>query len=145
MRQQYNSRNNHPYSGFLQTFAFAFTFLMAISAYCVSPGTLTLAANSSGTDIQKALDQLPQGGEVVLPPGTYEIHQPIVLQHDNQILRGSGTDTILFLAANANCPVIILGSPIAATGRATRRIFAWLIYSLMATGKSIGGIVAHRR
>src|SRR5581483_5611165 len=67
--------------------------------------------NSTGEDIQQALDRLPDGGEVVLGPGTYVVHQPIVLRHDHQTLRGSGPKTVLFLADGADCPVVILGSP----------------------------------
>src|ERR1700744_1151725 len=70
---------------------------------------INVPAKDGGEGIQKALDSLPKGGEVDLCPGTYIIHQPIILQRDNQILRGAGDSTILFLADNANCPVIVLG------------------------------------
>jgi hypothetical protein len=74
---------------------------------------ICLNAGSTGIDIQKALDALPaKGGEVILPPGEYEIRQPIVLKHDNQTLRGSGTLTVLRLADDANCPVVIMGQPV---------------------------------
>lgn len=73
---------------------------------------VTVAANATGEEIQAALDNLPpEGGEVVLAAGTYQIHRPIILQRDHQTLRGSGPDTILFLADKANCPVIVLGAP----------------------------------
>jgi polygalacturonase len=70
-----------------------------------------LPADSTGERIQAALDQLAEGGDVVLPAGTYQIRQPIILRHDHQTLRGSGVSTVLFLADKANCPVIILGAP----------------------------------
>lgn len=71
----------------------------------------TVSTHATGAEIQKALDQLPEeGGEVVLAPGRYEIRQPILLNRDRQTLRGSGAATVLWLAAGANCPVIILGS-----------------------------------
>ena len=73
----------------------------------------TLTASATGGDIQRALEALPDtGGEVVLPAGKFLIHQPIVLRRDRQTLRGSGADTILELADNANCPVIIMGEPV---------------------------------
>jgi polygalacturonase len=71
--------------------------------------TVTLSANASGADIQRALDSLPLDGEVVLSAGTYEISQPLMLRHDYETLRGSGPDTILHLANGADCPVVILG------------------------------------
>jgi hypothetical protein len=64
-------------------------------------------------EIQAALDNLPEtGGEVILPAGEYPVFQPIVLQRSHQTLSGAGDTTILRLATNANCPVIILGEPI---------------------------------
>lgn len=77
------------------------------------PVTVTLSAGVTGAQIQQALDRLPEsGGEVVLPPGTFEVSQPIVLGRDHLTLRGSGDATVLRLADGANCPVIILGEPI---------------------------------
>ena len=77
------------------------------------PAMVSLAAGSTSVEIQKALDSLPKtGGEVVLAAGTFEVAQPIVLQRDNQTLRGAGAETVLRLADGANCPVVILGEPL---------------------------------
>jgi len=77
------------------------------------PAVIHLSAGVSDRQIQAALDALPAGGgEVVLPPGKIEVRQPIVLRRDSQTLRGSGATTILMLADNANCPVIIMGEPV---------------------------------
>ncbi|MGC9942923.1 MAG: right-handed parallel beta-helix repeat-containing protein [Verrucomicrobiota bacterium] len=74
---------------------------------------LMLPPNATSTAIQSALDSLPYtGGEVDLPAGESVVTQPIVLRRDYQTLRGAGDDTILRLAASANCPVIILGEPV---------------------------------
>jgi parallel beta-helix repeat protein len=70
----------------------------------------TLPPNCSGDEIQLALDRMPNGGEVVLGPGRYVVSHPIILRHDRQTLRGCGADTVLFLADNANCPVVVLGA-----------------------------------
>ena len=79
----------------------------------VAPEAAMLPAGITSAEIQRALDLLPEsGGEVVLPPGTFEVRQPIVLQRDHQTLRGSGDATVLRLADGANCPVIILGEPV---------------------------------
>jgi parallel beta-helix repeat protein len=72
--------------------------------------TITVPANSGDAAIQEALDRLTNGGEVVLEAGTYIIHRPIMLQYNYQELRGAGTATILYLADNANCPVVVLGA-----------------------------------
>ena len=72
-----------------------------------------LQAGVTAAEIQKALDGLPAaGGEVLLPPAEIQVSQPIVLKRDNETLLGSGRKTVLFLADNANCPVIIMGEPV---------------------------------
>jgi hypothetical protein len=77
------------------------------------PLELRLPTNATSAEIQQALDQLPASGGVVdLPSGIFTVTQPIVLQRDNQTLRGAGPSTILRLAAGADCPVIILGQPV---------------------------------
>ena len=87
--------------------------LAAAATDSAQPTVLTLTAGITGAGIQQALDSLPAtGGEVVLPAGIIDIRQPIVLSRDHQTLRGDGPGTILHLADNANCPVVILGEPI---------------------------------
>jgi hypothetical protein len=99
----------------------AFIGLFIASTVCLTapvlpvaePIVVTLKAGVTGAEIQRALDALPViGGEVVLPPGTIEVRQPIVLQRDHQTLRGGGVTTVLTLADDANCPVIIMGEPV---------------------------------
>jgi len=76
-----------------------------------APPVEQLPATATGAEIQQALDALPpEGGEVRLAPGRYEISQPLELNRDRQTLRGSGPATVLSLAAGANCPVVLLGS-----------------------------------
>lgn len=85
----------------------------AIEKSPVEPFIITLQPGVTDGEIQSALDSLPaSGGEVVLPPGTILIRQPIVLHRDCQTLRGAGTTTVLRLADDANCPVIIMGEPV---------------------------------
>ena len=93
---------------------FSARFGVAASQPPVSqPVVINLSAGVSDKQIQAALDALPIcGGEVILAAGTFEIHQPLILQRDFQSLRGAGAMTILILASNANCPVIILGEPV---------------------------------
>lgn len=76
---------------------------------------LKIPPSASSAEIQKALDALPVNGEVVLEAGTFEISQPLMLRHDHITLRGSGPATILHLANDADCPVVILGPPMTET------------------------------
>ena len=79
----------------------------------LEPVVITLSTNATSGEIQAALDSLPDaGGEVVLTAGEFVITTPIVLRRNNQTLRGAGDTTVLRLAANANCPVILLGEPV---------------------------------
>jgi hypothetical protein len=67
--------------------------------------------SAGGEGIQQALDEVGVGGQVRLKQGIYRIHQPIILRQNGQTLRGAGPETILLLANNADCPVVILGDP----------------------------------
>lgn len=74
---------------------------------------LTLQAGVTAAEIQKALDFLTNGGQVVLPSGRIKITRPLVLHYSYQTLRGAaGQSTILYLGNDANCPVIIMGEPV---------------------------------
>ena len=75
---------------------------------------------AGGEGVQQALDQVGLGAQVILSRGTYLVHQPMILRWDGQMLRGAGPDTILRLADNANCPVVILSPPADKTKGATR-------------------------
>ena len=119
-------RQNHDREVFLTSF-FAGPLVLLILMFALrtsaeEPKILLVPANATGVEIQTALDQLPDGGEVVLAAGTFAIHQPIILRHDHQTLRGSGYNTVLMLADSANCPVIIMGSPIKARRDATANL-----------------------
>ena len=102
---------------------FPVMFVSTISAPAGELVVVKLPAGVTGTEIQQALDALPaSGGEVVLPAGRFEVRQPIILNRDNQTLRGAGTATILHLAGDANCPVIILGEPLNTPTRTIRHL-----------------------
>lgn len=105
--------------GTVPGFLLALSLCAAPHAFSLEFKSITVPANSTGADIQKALDELPDGGEVRLPAGTYHVSEPIVLRHDHQTLRGAGFSTVLLLADHANCPVVILGSPIQPRTQAT--------------------------
>jgi parallel beta-helix repeat protein len=113
------------------------TRLVAADTSPAQPRVLTLPAGITSAQIQQALDSLPAtGGEVDLPAGKFEIRQPIILSRDNETLRGAGPATILRLADNANCPVIILGEPVNNPSHTVRH--------LLVTGFFIDGNRIHQ-
>lgn len=84
---------------------------------------IQVPAAATDTQIQKILNGLPaEGGEVVLAPGFYEIRHPLRLDREGLTLRGSGTNTVLHLADNANCPVVILGLVDVSAGKAVAHL-----------------------
>jgi len=77
-------------------------FISVLPMTVGGPVVVKLSVGATGVEIQRALDALPEsGGAVVLPPGNFEVSQPIILSRDNQTLRGAGAATILHLADNA--------------------------------------------
>jgi hypothetical protein len=88
-------------------------FATVPQVFSKEPVAIALPSGVTDVEIQQALDTLPKsGGEVVLPPEIISIRQPVVLRRDNQSLRGSGAATVLRLADDANCPVLIMGEPV---------------------------------
>lgn len=100
-------------------FAVYLMCLLALPAAAVSTNPLPekaiviLQPGVTAVEIQKALDVLTNGGQVVLPSGRIKIGQPLVLRYNDQTLRGATNQgTILYLVNDANCPVIIMGQPV---------------------------------
>jgi hypothetical protein len=101
-----------PYRSVIMVAAMVFALIFCPPTALAMGAVMHVPAKAGGEGIQQALDGLAHGGEVVLEAGTYLIHQPVILQRDGQALHGVGAATILYLADNANCPVIVLGSPV---------------------------------
>jgi hypothetical protein len=75
------------------------------------------------SDIQKALNQLPEfGGEVFIPAGIYRCNRPIVMDKSHVVLRGEGSSTVLRLNDGINAPVLIMGRAENIPQEATRHI-----------------------
>jgi hypothetical protein len=87
-------------------------FVGLVDPLSARAASVTVPPKAGGEGIQKALDHLRKGGEVLLRPGTYLVRQPIILRRPHQTLRGAGPATVLLLADQANCPVVILGNPV---------------------------------
>lgn len=117
MKMNFNQAGNFgavvKHTALLGLAVFLALFSLIPRGFSKEPVILTLPSGVTDVEIQQALDTLPNcGGEVVLPPEKISIRQPVVLRRDHQTLRGSGAATILRLADDANCPVLILGEPV---------------------------------
>ena len=76
-----------------------------------NPVILILVSNATGARIQEALDGLPPAARWFWRREFMKF-QPLLLRHNDMTLRGSGPATVLHLADNADCPVVILGPPL---------------------------------
>ncbi|SPE61464.1 conserved exported hypothetical protein [Verrucomicrobia bacterium] len=106
--------NNRSPDGSLRAGTFATSLLVGLLFLIPLSGLaakLKVPPVAGGEGIQQALDQIGVGGQVILSRGTYLVDRPIILRLDGQMLRGAGPETILCLADNANCPVVILSPP----------------------------------
>lgn len=89
-----------------------------------APVVILLPSGVTGEAIQLALNDLPErGGVVVLPPETITLREPLLLRRDSQALSGSGNATLLQLADDANCPVIIMGEPVNSPQRTVKNLW----------------------
>lgn len=109
------------YIGSLLVLPFAVSAVTNSALHAVAK--ITLPPGVTAQEIQKNLDLMTNGGEVILPSGNITVRQPIVLQYDDQTLCGAPDEkTVLSLAKNANCPVIILGEPVNHPTRTVRHL-----------------------
>jgi len=94
--------------------------------------------------IQAALDAVPaEGGVVRLPPGTFEITEPLVLGVGETLLEGCGSATHIVNKNEAGKPALVIGSPKFAADR-KNKIWRVQVSDLRITGnpKSGNGIEA---
>lgn len=99
--------------------------------------------------IQAALDSLPpEGGIVVIPPGSFELNEPLRIQGSDVMLVGSGTATELKNTNEQGEPTLVLADPELTNPKTDGKHNLWRvkIADLRLTGneKSGSGIVARR-
>ena len=97
--------------------------------------------------IQAALDALPpEGGLVVLPPGTFEITEPLRIKTPDVCLRGSGTATHIVNTNTEGQPALVLAHPENTDARLHRQHNLWRIrladFRITGNEKSGHGIEA---
>jgi hypothetical protein len=134
--------------------------MIILSFFCIADG-LVQANDSSGirlpgaraiidagqyTTIQAAIDALPdEGGVVRLPPGTFEITEPLVVTKSDILIRGAGTATHIKNVNTAGKSALILQHP---SGGDNRKAELWRIqladFRITGNEKSGHGIEARR-
>lgn len=89
------------------------------------------------SSVQAAIDALPiQGGRVDLKPGEYVCDFPIVINKDNVLLNGAGSNlTLISARPGLAMPVILIGEPkVDATGLPLRETIGVTVQNLSVNG-----------
>lgn len=97
--------------------------------------------------LQAALDALPEeGGVVHLPPGTFEINEPLVLSRGDVLLEGRGTATHIKNVNTEGEPTLVVQHPQGSDAPRDERLWRIRLSNFRLTGNedSGHGIVADR-
>jgi hypothetical protein len=110
------------------------------------PGVRAVIDAGQYPTIQAAIDALPdEGGMVRLPPGTFEITEPLVLDKSDVLIQGAGTATHIKNVNIAGKSALILQHP---SGGDNRKAELWRIqladFRITGNEKSGHGIEARR-
>ena len=116
------------------------------TAQSVLPGARPIIDAAAYPSLQAALDALPdEGGVVHLPPGVFEINQPLIIARSDVLLKGSGTATHIKNMNTNGEPALILRHP---DGGKSRKSSLWRIcltdFRLTGNEKSGPGVYARR-
>lgn len=113
----------------------------------VLPGAATAIVAAKYPSIQAAIDALPErGGMVQLPPGQFELKEPLVISRSDVLLVGCGPATHLHNANEDGQPAIVLQHPDGPNPPRGEQLWRIQLADFRLTGndKSGSGIVAHR-
>ncbi|MCK4628051.1 MAG: right-handed parallel beta-helix repeat-containing protein [Sedimentisphaerales bacterium] len=115
-------------------------------AQSVLPGARGIIDAAAYPSLQAALNALPdEGGVVHLPPGIFEINQPLIISGSDVLLKGAGTATHIKNINTNGEPALILRHP---DGGKNRKSSLWRIcltdFRLTGNEKSGPGIYARR-
>ena len=110
------------------------------------PGAQHIIDAGLYTSLQEAIDALPEsGGLIRIPPGEFELNEPLIIQRSDVQLEGAGTSTHIKNINTAGQPALILQHP---SGGDNREAELWRIslmnFRITGNEKSGNGIEARR-
>ena len=126
------------------------TFLLALPLLLTSSAIGQERIDASGYDtLQAAFDALPpEGGVVHLPPGKFEITEPLRLSVGDVSLQGSGTATHIINKNEDGLPALLIAHAECKNAKTDRKFNLWRVHvsNLRITGnkKSGAGIEARQ-
>ncbi len=111
------------------------------------PGARVVIDASDYPSLQAAIDALPpEGGVVRIPPGTFEISEPLVIQKSDVLLQGSGTATHIKNTNTDGQPALVIRHPLGRKVPKKQELWRVMLSNFRITGneKSGHGIEAIR-
>ena len=129
---------------------FSFIFMPTVTAAendAKLPGAQPVVEAIHYGSLQEAIDAIPaDGGALHIPPGTFEIDQPLVIHQEDVLLRGSGTATHIKNTNTEGEPTLVLRPGTDEQGKQKDRQWRIQLSDFRITGneKSGPGIVAKR-
>ncbi len=104
------------------------------------PGARAVIDASEYPTLQAAFDALPAGGGMVrLPPGTFEIENPLVISRSDVLLQGSGTATHIKNVNADGKPAMILKHPDGREVSNNDRLWRIMLSNFRITGSENSG------
>jgi hypothetical protein len=90
--------------------------------------------------LQAALDALPkEGGAVRIPPGTFEITQPLVVSRGDVLIQGSGTATHIKNVNADGQPALVVKHPDGEKVKADDKLWRVMLSNFRITGNEKSG------
>jgi hypothetical protein len=90
--------------------------------------------------LQAAFDALPaEGGIIRLPPGTFEIDEPLVLSRTDVLVQGSGTATHILNTNTSGKPALIVRHPMGKEIPLDERLWRVMLSNFRITGNPASG------
>lgn len=90
--------------------------------------------------LQAAFDAIPpEGGVVRLPPGTFEIHQPLVISRGDVLIQGAGTATHIKNMNTEGQPALVIKHADGDKVKAADRLWRVMLSQFRITGQEKSG------
>lgn len=110
------------------------------SPVALLPGARAELDAAQFPSLQAAFDALPlEGGVVRVPPGTFEISQPLVLSRGDVLVQGSGTATHIKNMNTEGQPALIVQHPDGEKVKAADRLWRVMLSNFRITGHEKSG------
>jgi hypothetical protein len=104
------------------------------------PGARAVIHAEQFPSLQAALDALPaEGGLVQLPPGTFEINEPLRITKSDVLLAGSGTSTHIKNVNRDGKPALLIAHPDGEKVKAADKLWRVMLSNLRVTGNEQSG------